>query len=1010
MFKKTIVFLLLISIINLQGPTLFAAEYVWDFVIPTEYAFDETKIEVSSGHAQLAEPLGWFDSNWLKRQSLGIAGTALGDDYEKTLYDSIGIGLNMTQPSYSLSSDETEIHIAYRDTTTITPVGRFVTYTIDSKTLSTPVQVRSFDMIDPVLLDRGGGVFWIITSGNDKSLYHYESLDSGVTWNLASTIHTNSGTGHYEDLNSVELPNGNLLLTTEWEIADKGNSEIHQVIYDEGTLTWGARTIVFSEDGRDYENPVPFVHSSNSDRVYMLVAYNGVGEETYDENKIYIMHSDDNAITWSVPEVFLEQNSHVEYGVQEVGDEFWMNTTRNYAGNTSVGAISGYQKFPNFTNTQDFTNVWVQDEGMMIINADKSVSMIDKSTERGHFVRDASGDDITVTAMLEAQGTSPGVRVLFGYQDIDNHYVYLAQSPGAGIYKRVAGIYTHLEDVAAVPVQDVPLEVEVNWNRLTGDIEIYVDDVLKHSFNDTTYTTVGKVGLSVGGNALQQPVKAYWIQLENESGVVWYEDWSTYPALQAISDEDTVYDISFLGEVIDAGGTLYAPFENRDDNEIELYSLEKIDRYVTVTLPYDSDMQADFDDIRFTAADGTTELDYSLTSKVDSDTATFVVEVPRLGVDPDDLELFVYYDNDTASSEASGGFPEGIDLTLTAGSEEFIYDANNPIITTNISVAEVSTLLNFTEVATKNSGEITYQISLDSGLTWNWYDTSWKEATLGVSESNTATIINSVISDLPVEGDGEVVFRAYLQSDGATQVQLDQVTLSYDEAVSSKKSSKRRSVEMFMVPQAPSEASEEILMNECDISYLTKDIGFQNKNDSEEVQKLESFLRSVEGEDIAVDGIYKEEDREAVKRFQQKYRSSVLSIWGLSEPTGYVGMTTRLKINNLKCSSENTSCPVFTRYHKFGEEEEQKDVEVKETKKILKDLGYYEGVVDENFDYLLHQSLVIFQESFAATMLEPWGLTSGTGYKYKTTNKFLNYLVGCDTPEIELEGRDSLGY
>jgi len=44
-------------------------------------------------------------------------------------------------------------------------------------------------------------------------------------------------------------------------------------------------------------------------------------------------------------------------------------------------------------------------------------------------------------------------------------------------------------------------------------------------------------------------------------------------------------------------------------------------------------------------------------------------------------------------------------------------------------------------------------------------------------------------------------------------------------------------------------------------------------------------------------------------------------------------------------------------------------------------------------------------------MLLPWGLTVGTGYKYKTTNKFLNYFVGCTTTgAIDLDGHGMFNF
>ncbi|MFA6028048.1 MAG: DUF2341 domain-containing protein [Patescibacteria group bacterium] len=73
---------------------------------------------------------------------------------------------------------------------------------------------------------------------------------------------------------------------------------------------------------------------------------------------------------------------------------------------------------------------------------------------------------------------------------------------------------------------------------------------------------------------------------------------------------------------------------------------------VKITLPYDSDMQADFDDIRFTSSDGTTLLDYWLDNKTDSSLAYFWVEVPTIPASST-ATFYLYYGNNTATSLSS---------------------------------------------------------------------------------------------------------------------------------------------------------------------------------------------------------------------------------------------------------------------------------------------------------------------------------------------------------------------
>ncbi|PIQ78227.1 hypothetical protein COV82_01435, partial [Candidatus Peregrinibacteria bacterium CG11_big_fil_rev_8_21_14_0_20_46_8] len=74
---------------------------------------------------------------------------------------------------------------------------------------------------------------------------------------------------------------------------------------------------------------------------------------------------------------------------------------------------------------------------------------------------------------------------------------------------------------------------------------------------------------------------------------------------------------------------------------------------VKITVAYDADMQADFDDIRFTDSDGSTLLDHWLESKTDSDTADFWVEIPTLTASQA-RTIYVYYGNSDSSSASNG--------------------------------------------------------------------------------------------------------------------------------------------------------------------------------------------------------------------------------------------------------------------------------------------------------------------------------------------------------------------
>ena len=73
---------------------------------------------------------------------------------------------------------------------------------------------------------------------------------------------------------------------------------------------------------------------------------------------------------------------------------------------------------------------------------------------------------------------------------------------------------------------------------------------------------------------------------------------------------------------------------------------------VLVSVTYDSDMNSDFSDIRFTDSSGT-ELDHWLESKTDSTSAKFWVEVPSIA-ESGDTTIYLFYGNASASSASNG--------------------------------------------------------------------------------------------------------------------------------------------------------------------------------------------------------------------------------------------------------------------------------------------------------------------------------------------------------------------
>jgi hypothetical protein len=77
-------------------------------------------------------------------------------------------------------------------------------------------------------------------------------------------------------------------------------------------------------------------------------------------------------------------------------------------------------------------------------------------------------------------------------------------------------------------------------------------------------------------------------------------------------------------------------------------------------------------------------------------------------------------------------------------------------------------------------------------------------------------------------------------------------------------------------------------------------------NDTNQVLRLQAFLHAYGYTNVSLTGVFDSATDQGVRAFQQQYASEILSPWGISQPTGYVYITTLGKINQILC---NTSIP-----------------------------------------------------------------------------------------------------
>ncbi len=131
---------------------------------------------------------------------------------------------------------------------------------------------------------------------------------------------------------------------------------------------------------------------------------------------------------------------------------------------------------------------------------------------------------------------------------------------------------------------------------------------------------------------------------------------------------------------------------------------------------------------------------------------------------------------------SSGPFTLGYDnVQLNWTKTTVSYDTTSPTInpTTSLTMSKTVSWNAFTETATKNGGEISYQLSDDDGASWQyWTGSAWGAA--GATNYNVASVVNTNIGTFP-KTNNKIRWKAFLTSDGLQQVILDNVAIDYTE-------------------------------------------------------------------------------------------------------------------------------------------------------------------------------------------------------------------------------------
>lgn len=168
-------------------------------------------------------------------------------------------------------------------------------------------------------------------------------------------------------------------------------------------------------------------------------------------------------------------------------------------------------------------------------------------------------------------------------------------------------------------------------------------------------------------------------------------------------------------------------------------------------------------------------------------------------------------------------------------------------------------------------------------------------------------------------------------------------------------------------------------------------------NLKEDVEKLEGFLNTYENEKLSINGVYEKKDIEAVKRWQSKYQSFILTPMNLKKPTGTVYTLSQRQIERQTTKSCGqpivvTACPFFRDYLSYGDRGEG-------VKKIQQFLNITQGEklpVSGVYGPLTREATKRFQRAYKKDIFNILKLSFISGNWNEATRVKANQAIGCD--------------
>jgi hypothetical protein len=585
------------------------------------------------------------------------------------LYDQIISGVSVANPSAVVDKDDDRvIHFAYRRIGS----GLFhVTYNLDTKTVSSESTILPPQGVDPKLRYVNGELWCIYSTNLVGTLQLKKSPDNGATWGAA--IPVASGT-KFEDVDWIEAPNGHIVVISEDEIVDKGESRIVKAISTDNGVSFTQSTLIAGNGTTDYEGPA--LALDGTDIILVIAAVDTATGISYEENVIKLMRSTDNGATfesYNSVNALLDQRSHVEYDICKLGGKWYLHTARGFEKNDAI-CWAGYVDLgTTLSPTRIGQNGWNQQAGSVVVGEDFA-ELTCESNERGYFTRPMCNESLVDFCILNAQvrGTSVfDYRISFCHQSVDSiedHYLVIIKDTTAELYKGgPVGGFTKIGPTGTIQSMSLNTEYDfrLTWDNLSGNVQLYIDDLTTPVWSqadDNTYNTSKAVGISCGSDptnpATKQPIRFGKMTLKNE----WVEDWSCYPTFYPLTE--TRGTIQFCGPIFSTGSETYVVLENRDEDRLEIFranniagcsSVNEEDIYNYFTSGSNEDaFKADVSTLATSAALASTDADVTaIKTKTDQLTFTISNQVDAnslTGGGDDAATIYTYF---TSSSRAN---------------------------------------------------------------------------------------------------------------------------------------------------------------------------------------------------------------------------------------------------------------------------------------------------------------------------------------------------------------------